>query len=306
MSEHYWRRIFEKNPDFCSWQAPQQRNVLTAVRAALNEREGALRVLDFGVGSLGLYRALDEPLLQRIELTGITESQQHTPDDPLLARHRIAIATGPGLSPLADVANESQDYVLCTYVFAYLSAATRAQALDAFARVLAPGGRLLLVLHHPQGERARKFARAERFWPLTNELYERLLRDRPREARALLDELNAFLNDAFANDHGYRRYLASYLKTAARFLELFGADGTRSREIPEQAVLDCRDVQRCCERELEMTCRSFRPVADPARDLALPHRLALSSVVELRDAGCGAPIANLLTAHERSADASTA
>jgi SAM-dependent methyltransferase len=306
MSEHYWQRIFERNPDFCSWQAAQQQHVLTAVRAALNEQDGALRVLDFGVGSLGLYRALDEPLMQRIALIGITESQQHAADEPLLARHRIEIATGPGLSPLAAVARESQDYVLCTYVFAYLSAAARAEALAAFARVLVPGGRLLLVLHHPRGERARKFARAERFWPGANELYERLLQDRPYEARVQLDELNAFLSDAFAHDHGYRRYLGSYLKAAARYLELFYTDGRRAHDIPEQAVLDCRDVQRCCERELEMTCRAFQPVADPARDLPLPGDLALDSVVELSDADSGAPIANLLSARKRSARANAA
>lgn len=91
------------------------------------------------------------------------------------------------------------------------------------------------------------------------------------------------------------------MKTATRFLTLFGADGTPVHGVPEQALIDCREVQRCIERELTMTCRAFHPVADPARDLPLPSELALTSVVEQIDPGCGAPIANLLIAEKRPA-----
>jgi SAM-dependent methyltransferase len=298
-SEDYWRRIFARNPDFCSWQSTKQAHVRDTVCACLNEIPGRLRVLDFGIGNLGLYRAFDDSLMQRISLTGITESQQHTAEDPLLARHRIRIETGPGLSPCARVSNSTQDCVVCTYVFAYLDAQTRADALACFARVLVPGGKLVLVLHHPRGERARKFRCAEPYWPSARSLYERLLEGRHTEARALLQALTMFLNETFGADEGYRRYLASYLKTAARFLETFcadEADATRVCAIPEAALFDCQDMQRLIDREWAMTCRSFHPIENPALELALPAELSLSDIVACIDPTCGSPIAYVVQA----------
>jgi hypothetical protein len=148
------------DPDFCSWQTPKQRRVLHAVRECLREPAGRVRVLDFGVGSLGLYRALDDDLMRRIELLGFSPSQQHDPADPLLARHAIEIVVGRGLSPLAKVPAASQDRVVCSYVFDYLSDPARCGVLHAFARVLRGGGKLLLILHHPRGKRDRQRAMA--------------------------------------------------------------------------------------------------------------------------------------------------
>ena len=245
-SEEYWRRIFTHNPDFCSWQSTKQAHVRDAVCACLNETPGPLRVLDFGIGNMGLYRVFEDSLMQRISLIGITESQQHTAEDRFLARYRIRIETGPGLSPCARVSNGTQDFVVCTYVFAYLDAQTRADALASFARVLVPGGKLVLVLHHPRGERARKFRCAEPYWPNARSLYERLLEGRYAEARALLHALTMFLNETFGADEGYLRYLGSYLKTAARFLEMFcadDADATRVCAIPPHRR--CSTVRTC-------------------------------------------------------------
>jgi SAM-dependent methyltransferase len=300
-SAGYWGRIFKRNQEFCSWQAPQQLHVLNAVRACLNETLGPLSVLDFGVGSMGLYRSLGDELMRRITLSGISESPQHDPADPLFARYRIRIAIGPGLSPLAHILSHSQDQVVCTYVFAYLDAPQRAAALAAFTRVLVPGGRLILVLHHPHGERARKFRRAEPYWPKAHRLYALLLQGRYGEASARLQDLTDFLNEAFGQDHAYRSYLASYLKTATRFLATFCVDTIRvySIPIPDEALIDCEDAQRWIERELAMTCQSFHPVENPALDLPLPAELTLARLEECVDPGCGAPIANVMTAIKR-------
>ena len=298
-SEDYWRQIFTRNPSFCSWQSTKQAHVRDAVCACLNEIPGPLRVLDFGIGNMGLYRAFDDSLMQRISLIGMSESQQHAAQDPLLARHRIRVEIGPGLLPFARVANRSQDFVVCTYVFAYLDAQMRAEALAAFARVLVSGGRLVLVLHHPRGERARKFRSTEPYWPYARSLYERLLEGRYAEARALLHALTAFLNETFGKDDGYLRYLASYLKTAARFLEMFCADHTDAKRvcaIPEPALIDCRDMRRLIDREWVMTCRSFHPIESPALELALPAELCLSNIAECVDPVCGSPMAHVVTA----------
>lgn len=295
-SADYWGRLLGRNPEFCGWQAPQQRHVLAAVRACLSERLGPLAVLDFGIGSMGLYRSLDDDLMRRITLIGLSESPQHDPADPLLARYRIRIAIGPGVAAFADVAPRSQDRVVCTYVFAYLAVSQRAQALAAFARVLVPGGKLVLALHHPRGERARKFRRSEPYWPKARQLYERLLQGRYGDASALLEELTAFLNEAFGRDYAYRRYLASYLKTATRFLATFCVDAKRVYPIHEEALADCRHTLRWIDRELAMTCRSFHPVENPALDLPLPAELTLSRIEECLDPGCGSPMANVVTA----------
>lgn len=297
-SEHYWRGVFMRNPDFCSWQAPKQRDVRNAIRECLCEPAGRVRVLDFGIGSLGLYRALDDDLLRRIELTGTSESQQHDPGDPLLARHAIEIAIGPGLSPLAGVATASQDRVVCSYVFDYLSDQERCDALDAFARVLAPGGKLLLVLHHARGKRADKFRRSRRYWPMARAVYERLQRGRYAEASALLQELQVFLCTVFAADAGYRCYLASYARTAELFIATFCPGGRLIASVPEAALLDCERSAHLIDRELAMTCDALRPVAEPMR-LPLPPELELDRVVECSDPEDGWPIAHVLTAVRR-------
>ena len=294
----YWRGIFSRNPEFCSWQSPRQSRVRDALCACLKRRPGRLRTLDFGIGSLGLYRALDDSLMQRLALTGISESPQHASADPLFERHPIRIEIGPGLSPLDRIADGSQDIVLCTYVFAYLDVRMRNDALAAFARVLAPGGHLLLVLHHPRSERARKFRAAEPYWPSLRLLYERLLTGRFAEARVQLHALTAYLAESFESDENYVRYLASYLKTATRFLATFCANTPDARlvcAIPEAALFDCRDMLRLIDREWSMTCRAFNPVHDPAQELEPPAELKLSAVAELVDSTCGAPIANLVT-----------
>ena len=296
-SADYWGRILLRKKDFCSWQTPKQRPVRDAVRARLLETPGPLRVLDFGIGSLDLYRSLESSgLLERISLTGISESQQHDEGDPLLARYRVHIALGPGLLPLADIAQRSQDHVLCTYVFAYLREEARSEALRAFARVLVPGAQLTLVLHHARGERARKFRSSEPYWQKAGLLYDRLLEGKYGLAGALLDDLNHSLFADFGRDPGYRSYLASYLKTAARFLATFCVNGRRVYRVPDVAVLDCENTREWIERELAMTCRSFHPVENPLEDLALPAELSHRNLLECTDPSSGMPMAHVLTA----------
>lgn len=298
-SEDYWRGIFTRNPDFCSWQSGRQAYVRDAVCARLNETGGPLRVLDFGIGNMGLYRVFDDSLMRRISLTGISESQQHSTDDPLLERYSITIETGRGLTPCARVASRSQDFVVCTYVFAYLDVQTRAHALAVFARMLVSGGRLVLVLHHPHGERARNFRRAETFWPKARSLYERLLEGSYAEARTQLLSLTACLDRTFGADEACHRYLASYLKTATRFLKIFCADDAGAKQIyaiADPALEDCRDTLRLIDREWSMTSRAFHPIKDPSQNLALPERLSLSDIAECVDPESGSPIAYVVTA----------
>lgn len=297
-SGSYWRNIFARNPDFCSWQSDKQVEVLSRVRACLNEQPGQLRVLDFGIGNMGLYRALDEGLMQRISLTGISESRQHTAEDPLLPRYGIRINIGPGLSPCRRLPIGSADFVVCTYVFAYLDAQARAETLAVLARALVPGGRMILVLHHPGSERARKFRCSEPYWPDARLLYDRLVEGRYSDARMLLRSLTELLSKTFAADERYRRYLASYLKTARRFLRSFCADEPSAEilaDVPESALIDCREMRRLIDREWAMTCRSFHPVENPA-DLALPGELALSDITACVDPTCGLPVAHVVTA----------
>lgn len=295
----YWRRIFARNPDFCSWQCDKQKHVLEYVTARLDELPGAVRVLDFGVGNLGLYRAFDDALMRRLALTGTSESEQHRSDDPLLARYHVRILIGAGLAPLELVENGSQDVVLCTYVLDYLDAQMRADVLAAFARVLAPGGRLVLALHHPQGERQRKFQRAARFWPEAHALYDRLISGRYAEARELLQVLNALLRETFGADAAFARYLASYLKVATRFIEAFCSD-TETRlpqsGIPRAALSDCGAMLNLIEREWSMTSESLQPIEDPGETLPLPAALRVADVAECSDPSCGSPLANVMTA----------
>ena len=176
-SASYWHCIFARNPDFCSWQTPKQHRVRRAVRACLGEAPGRIRVLDFGIGSMGLYRSLEDELMRRIQLTGTSESQQRHATDPWIARHAIEIAIGPGVSPIANVATASQDRVVCTYVLDYVSDAMRSDALNAFARIMRPGAKLALVLHHPRGRRADKFRRSQPYWPMARDVYAQLSND---------------------------------------------------------------------------------------------------------------------------------
>lgn len=297
-SQHYWQRIFRRNPQLCSWQTGPQARVRDAVQSRLNETPGARRVLDFGIGNLGLYRVLDHDLMRRITLLGISESQQHDAADPLFDRSRIQILIGPGLTPFARVAPRSQDHAVCTYVFAYLSEQARAEALQCLARVLVPGGRLTLVLHHPRGARARKLQASASYWPAARTLYARLLERRYAEARALLRELDALLETTFASDGAHQRYLASYLKTARCFLRMFGQPDRPHTSVPPAAWQDCEDTQRLIDRERAMTCDSFRPVADPLVDLPLPDELSEINVREHVNPLSGRPIANLLCARK--------
>ena len=137
--------------------------------------QGASACSTSGIGSMGLYRSLEDELMSRIRLTGISESQQHDAADPWVARHAIEIAVGPDLAPLANVAAASQDRIVCTYVLDYLSDPMRSDALIAFARVMLPGAKLVLVLHHPHGRRANKFRRSRPYWPMAHDVYAHLL-----------------------------------------------------------------------------------------------------------------------------------
>jgi SAM-dependent methyltransferase len=298
-SDQYWRRLFMRNPDFCSWQAPKQQRVLDAVRGCLSEPAGRVRVLDFGIGSLGLYRALGDGLMRRLQLTGTSESQQHDAADSLLARYAIELAIGPGLAPLAALPDGSQDRVVCSYVLDYLSDRARADALRAFARVLTDEGKLLLVLHHPRGKRADKFRRSRSYWPIARALYERLLAARYAEASALHDELMALLHTRFDDDDRYREYLASYLRTAEHVMSDFCDGGRLIQAVPEEAWLACEHAAQLIDRELAMTCEALRPIERPASDLALPHELRLSELMECADPTDGSPMAYVLTATRR-------
>jgi SAM-dependent methyltransferase len=299
-SDQYWRRLFMRNPDFCSWQAPKQRRVLDAVRSCLSEPAGRMRVLDFGIGSLGLYRALGDGLMRRLQLTGTSESQQHDTADSLLARHAVEIKIGPGLSPLAPLSDGSQDRVVCSYVFDYLSDRARAEALGAFARVLVDGGKLLLVLHHPRGKRAEKFHRSRPYWSMARSLYEQLRSGRYAEASTLRKELTALLHARFGDDDRYRGYLESYLRIADLFMAHFCDGGRLVGAVPEQAWNDCEQAARLIDRELAMTSDALRPIEQPARDLALPRELKLCDVVEHADPTDGSPMAYVLTATKES------
>ncbi len=296
VSADYWGGLFTRNPDFCSWQAPQQSEVKRAVSACLVEGPSPLRVLDFGVGAFGLYRALGDELMQRIALTAISESQQHDPADPFLQQHKVRIEVGANLLPLADIPPASQDRVLCTYVFAYLDPPTRANALFAFTRLLTTNGTLVLVLHHPDGERAKKFRKAAPYWPMAREIYACLLRGQQTEAKMQMQALTNFLDSTFPEEQTFRNYLASYLKTATGFLSTYCESSSDGVHITDEALSDCRATQRSIDREYCMTCQSFNPVKDPATDLSLPEELTLLGVKECMDPRSGAPIANVLTA----------
>jgi hypothetical protein len=163
------------------------------------------------------------------------------------------------------------------------------------------GAKLTLVLHHPRGQRAQKFRRSEPYWQEARACYERLLEGRYAEASALFQSSMLWLDAVFAHDQRYRSYLASYLKTAERFLSLFCVDGRCVHEVPEAALADCQRTMRLIDRELAMTCRSLRPIELPASQLTLPPELTLSNLVECADPADGCPIAHVLTAVRRVA-----
>ena len=120
--------------------------------------------------------------------------------------------------------------------------------------------------------------------------------------RALVHTLTAFLNESFGADEGFLRYLASYLKTAVRFIEMFCTDDAEAKRvcaIPEAALFDCHDMRRLIDREWAMTCRSFHPIENPRVELALPAELSPSDIAECVDPTCGSPIAHVVTATAR-------
>jgi hypothetical protein len=90
------------------------------------------------------------------------------------------------------------------------------------------------------------------------------------------------------HDERHRAYLASYLKTAQRFLA--------ELPVPDAALLACEHTLRSIDRERAMTCEALRPIAQPARELVLPRGLTLSGVAEHIDPTNDAPMANVLTA----------
>src|SRR5690606_34480060 len=139
---------------------------------------------------------------------------------------------------------------------------------------------------HPRGERERKFRAAEPYWPMARALYDRLVEERYAEARRLLPTLTTFLNETFPEDPGFERYLASYLKTATRFLATFCAEDVTPvprQAIPEEAFIDCDAMRRLIDREWTMTCGAFRPIDDPGETLRMPVGLRLKGVVECLD-----------------------
>lgn len=303
-SGEYWSRIFRRNPEFCSWRASQQAEVLEAIKSEIDTvKRRRIRVLDFGIGSLGLYRALDDSYVRAMVLTGISESKQHNDADPWIAQHSIRIFVGPGVKPLYDLTPSSFDMVICTYVFAYLSDEMRARALAGFCRALAPGGKLLLVLHHPEGDRARKITQAKRYWPLARHVYTSLLNGNYALSKRLLLRSLQMLDHAFSADYEYLNYLVSYLRSADQVLERYIHANTRVKPIPDVAIADCEGTLKLIDREVSMTCDRFHPVKDPEEDLTLPSALALHSLRVCRDPRNGAPMANVLTAIKRPVSA---
>ena len=73
-------------------------------------------------------------------------------------------------------------------------------------------------------------------------------------------------------------------------------DSRFSDAVPDAARLACEHAAHAIERERAMTCDALRPIAHPARDLALPSQLRVCEVVEHIDPTDGTPIANMLTA----------
>jgi SAM-dependent methyltransferase len=144
-SGDYWRRIFENNPSFSSWHEAKQSEVKNEIVAKLRQGRVPLRVLDYGIGNMGLYRCLDGDLMDSLDLTGVSESQQHDADDELISRFRVNVVVGSGLSPLFAIPSGSKDRIISSYVFAYLDDSIRADLLREFARILAPTGELILA-----------------------------------------------------------------------------------------------------------------------------------------------------------------
>lgn len=295
-SKDYWQRIFRNNPSFSSWQHVKQSAVKGEIQKSLVKLRDPLRVLDFGIGNLGLYHCFDGALLNRLELTGISESQQHDPTDELLRRYRIEVITGEGVSPLSTIRSESMDVVISTYVLAYLDDTARARLLAELGRILAPTGELVLVLHHPAGRRSRAFKGSYSHWINARRLYLQLLSGQWNRARQTLAGLIDDLSERFPEDAQHRRYLESYIRTGARFLEMFCVSADEESSIPERALIDCEETIRLIDREFAMTCQSFNPIYNPIIDIALPAGLRFAGLTECWDPSDSMPIANVFRA----------
>lgn len=294
-SAAYWRGIFTRHPGFCSWQTPRQAAVRAAIESTLSRLPRPARVLDFGVGNLGLYHALAPELLDGLSLTGVSESAQHDPHDPLLARMRGKVLVTPQSLPLA-LPTASVDLALATYVLAYLDEARRRQLLLEFARVIAPGGRLLLALHHPESRRHDSFRRSAPFWQHAERAYVGLLAGDYDAAARHTSAAEAHVQDGFHDDPQHARYLRSHLRTAARFLEYFVREGLLTALPPSVAIDDCRDTLGRITRERAMTTDGFAPVLEPERLPGLRPRFRLHSCQTCVAPDERGPLAHVLVA----------
>jgi SAM-dependent methyltransferase len=298
-SEDYWRRIFKNNPDFSSWQTQKQLHVRNELIRKLDQDKRQLRILDYGIGNMALYLCFDDDLLARIHLTGMSESLQHDANDRLNRKFKTRILVGEGLSPFSQIPSESKDYVISSYVLAYLPESRRAELIEECCRVLVPDGELILILHHPNSRRKRKFELSERYWMKTRQLYVHLLERKYQSAQADLNEITGYLDATFSDDASYRKYLESYLKTGAKFLQLLSLNGSEYGPIPREALLDCKRMIRLIQREFTMTCHAFQPIKNPRTDIVLPPELSVSELTECLDPTDQTPIANFYTAIKR-------
>jgi SAM-dependent methyltransferase len=229
-------------------------------------------------------------------LTGISQSQQHDEDDKLIKNFRIKIIIGKDLSPFSEILSESNDYVISSYVFAYLEKNRRAKLLEEFCRVLAPNGELILILHHPDGRRNKKFKLSEPYWTKTLELYTQLMHGSYNAAKINLDSIKNYLCNTFSGDVKYRNYLESYIKVAVKFLENYYTNPEKNCIMLEGTLLDFKSMIQLVKRESTMTYKSFQPIKNPKTDIVLPTRLLFSQLTECFDPTDQTPIANFFTA----------
>jgi SAM-dependent methyltransferase len=295
-SEDYWRRIFKNNPNFSSWNTPKQSQVKNEILNKLNQGKKPLRILDYGIGNMGLYRCFENSLLNRIQLTGISQSQQHDENDKLIRNFQIKILIGKDLSPFSEILSESNDYIISSYVFAYLEKNRHAKLLEEFCRVLVPNGELILVLHHPDGRRNKKFKLSETYWTKTLELYTQLIYGNYNTAKINLDSIQKYLYDTFSDDVKYKNYLESYIKVGVKFLEHYYTHTVKDCTILENALFDFKSMIQLVKREFTMTYKSFQPIKNPKTDIVLPPRLLFSQLIECFDPTDQTPIANFFTA----------
>jgi SAM-dependent methyltransferase len=295
-SEDYWRRIFKNNPNFSSWNTPKQSQVKNEILNKLDQGKKPLRILDYGIGNMGLYRCFDDSLLNRIQLTGISQSQQYDEDDKLIKNFQIKIIIGKDLSPFSEILSESNDYVISSYVFAYLEKNKHAKLLEEFCRVLVPNGEIILILHHPDGRRNKKFKLSEPYWTKTLELYTQLIYGSYNAAKISLDSIKNYLYSTFSDDVKYRNYLESYIKVAVKFLEYYYTNAEKNCTMLEDALFDFKSMIQLVKREFTMTYKSFQPIKNPKTDIVLPPGLLFSQLTECFDPTDQTPIANFFTA----------